>query len=599
MPNVRKRSSVPARRGAKRTKQPASQVEQLADSVCRVCMRWASSSAVMVRLFDRRAQETSLAEVLALVGAVEPAKEDDPLPKWCCKSCVKGLEGAYKMRLMCQDSDRKLRDVYMADVEPVAVKEEVDEDEFNPLDELVVESKPDIDGMSDAKEAEVTERLELPKLEILDCGKEEDGEPMEENDVSTTDGVEDCAGVESDVDEGEAKDEKPPKDTTTKPTKNPINPDVYDEVPAVGFSCCGCKNKFKTLKELQSHSKEVHLEKKLSTNELKTKKQCDICYKVLRNDFAVQSHQQKEKLNFRCKVCGDLFWSRKRVCLHHDRVHGPNPTIQGPSKICCACLEQFETEEQLKEHSIAVHLPEKPPPNPDRPFVCNICYRCYKSDAQLYGHQSRMLKSIKKHMCVQCGMLFRHPGALQDHESVHTGEKTFQCPKCPKTYAIKESFRKHLAGHTMPEDKYKCETCGICFKTHGGLKQHKPVHTGERPHKCPHCPASYAGYSGIKSHLLTHTVQKSLECPLCRKQFKRYSEVRQHVRFFHQKLKPFACFFCPKQYPRKDYRKRHMVSAHPEELRNNPLPAIELFGNPRWAPQKSEEAIFREQGMVE
>ncbi|XP_062535572.1 zinc finger protein 575-like [Armigeres subalbatus] len=108
-----------------------------------------------------------------------------------------------------------------------------------------------------------------------------------------------------------------------------------------------------------------------------------------------------------------------------------------------------------------------------------------------------------------------------------------------------------------------------------------------RPHKCPHCPASYARTSGLSSHLLSHSVQKLHRCPLCGKEFKRFSECKQHVNFFHHKLKPFPCFFCPRQYPRKDYRKRHMVSAHAEELRNNPLPPVELFGNPRWNELKA------------
>lgn len=549
----------------------------------------------MVGLFDRTVQGTSVAVVLALIGVVEPATEDDRLPKWCCKGCLKGLECAYKLRMLCQDSDRKLREMF-SNVEAIVVKEELEADEFNPLEEIAVECKLDVDVLQNDEEGTISEELKLPKLEIMDVAKLEDDQQMQEDIAEATDDMEDNLGADSDVDvENEGQDEKvPDKTSEIKHQKKFAFPDVFKEVPAVGHTCCGCRNKFDYLRDLKAHTKEVHLENKLSNEQLQGKKQCDVCYKVLQSDFAVQCHKQKDKLNFLCKVCGERFQSRKRVCLHHDRIHGPNPVISGPSRVCCACLEQFETKEQLKEHGVVVHLPEKPPPDPSRPFTCNVCYRCYRSDLDLYSHQSRMFKLVKKFMCGQCGMMFRCPGELRDHEVTHTGEKVFQCPKCPKSYCFKESYRKHMASHDMPADKYKCQVCGLCFKTNGGLKQHKPVHTGERPHKCSHCPASYGRISGLKSHMLTHSVQKEQKCPICGKHFKRYSEVNQHVRFYHQKQKPFACFYCSKTYPRKDYRKRHMVSAHPEELRNNPPPAIELFGNPQWVKQKAEEDAIQQ-----
>nr|XP_029711581.1 zinc finger protein 555-like [Aedes albopictus] len=316
------------------------------------------------------------------------------------------------------------------------------------------------------------------------------------------------------------------------------------------------------------------------------------------NNVYVRIHQQKDKLNYRCKVCGDLFWSRKKVCLHYDRVHDPNP--EGPLKVCCACREEFETGEQLKEHSVAVHLPEKPAPDPTRPYACNVCYRSFKSKTLLHAHEFRKLKDAKKHVCIQCGMAFRYPGELKDHEMTHTtGEKVFQCPKCPKAYSNRNAYRKHVASHEVPADKYKCEICRVTLKSLHGLRRHTVQHTGELPHRCPHCPATFAVHAGLNGHLFTHTDKKTLECPICSKQFKRPEEVRKHLKNIHHKQKPFACFFCPKEYARKDRRKQHMLKAHPKKLQSNPLPPIELFGNPWSMRQRTEEAILREQGMVE
>ncbi|EAT33084.1 AAEL014659-PA [Aedes aegypti] len=551
MRSRRKRSSAATTSPAKEQSLPFT--EPASDPVCRVCMSWSSSSRTnrMIGLLEAEVQGMKLAELLALVGAVEICTVDDRLPKWCCSGCRKELERAFRLRLRCQDSDQKLRDVFESLGEIGVVKEEVfDGDQVNPLEEIGMECKPEEATVEsgDIEEEPKTEETELQDAESVG----EEAEAVQESSVM-------------------------------KKARIPTFPDVFDEVPAVGFRCCGCKNKFDTSKDLKAHSSEVHIEKKLSEEQLGKRSQCDICYKVLRNSHALEQHKSLVKRSFRCKVCGDVFRSRMKVCGHHNAAHS------GPSKTCCACLKKFETQDQLKEHCLEVHLPEKPPPNPARPFSCRVCFRSYASEAHLYAHQSRTIMPPKKHMCVECGMLFRYPSLLRDHETTHTGERLYQCLHCPKTYSCKNSFRKHVDRHfkTKPE-KHRCETCQIGYQSLSMLREHIAAkHTGERPHKCPHCPASYARLSSLKSHMFTHSVQKLHNCHICGKQFKRYSEVRTHVRFFHHKLKPYPCFFCPKEYPRKDYRKRHMVSAHPEELRNNPLPPLELYGNATWKSLKT------------
>ncbi|XP_062535574.1 zinc finger protein 99-like [Armigeres subalbatus] len=316
---------------------------------------------------------------------------------------------------------------------------------------MVVECEPDVDKMLKVEEVGVvSERREKTKR-----GKEED-------DTTEDLGCEDAESNEDseDISQEEQKTEQTEEDN--KPRKF-LKPGVFDEIPVVGGRCCGCKNKF--------------------------------------------------------------------------------DTIRAPPREC--------------------------------------------TDKHLYGHQSRMLKATKNHMCVECGLRFKHPGLLRDHEITHTGERAFKCSECPATYNSKESYRKHIKLHSDPANKYKCDICGCSYRHAKGLKEHITAeHTGERPHKCSHCPARHARTSGLSSHLLSHSVQKLHRCPKG-KEFKRFSECKQHVNFFHHKLKPFPCFFCPRQYPRKDYRKRHMVSAHAEELRNNPLPPVELFGNPRWNELKA------------
>nr|XP_029711582.1 uncharacterized protein LOC109430081 [Aedes albopictus] len=213
----------PSASTSKAMRQNRPQEDQSTDSVCRVCMGWASDSDLMVGIFDEQVCSMILAEVLTLVGAVELATEDDRLPKWCCKGCLKALESAYKLRILCQESDRKLRHAALADGTAVVVKEEVDEDMLNLMDheglldveeavvvkEEVVEdlfNLVDQDGMLNVEEGVVSESLQLPKLEIVDCIEEDEIQQMGD-DVGEADGMkEDDGCADSDeVDEDQVE----------------------------------------------------------------------------------------------------------------------------------------------------------------------------------------------------------------------------------------------------------------------------------------------------------------------------------------------------------------------------------------------------------
>lgn len=48
--------------------------------------------------------------------------------------------------------------------------------------------------------------------------------------------------------------------------------------------------------------------------------------------------------------------------------------------------------------------------------------------------------------------------------------------------------------------QFKCEVCSKCFTRNGQLKEHRRVHTGEKPYKCGVCKKCYTR----KSHLVNH-----------------------------------------------------------------------------------------------
>ncbi|XP_038105025.1 zinc finger protein 79 [Culex quinquefasciatus] len=553
----------PPTRGRRKANPPPSAASSDSGSLCRVCANWFPDQSAMIALGSRTVLRDvcTPAEAIVAIGGwsgEEEQREHDGLPQFCCEACFGQLEVAYGVRRMCRESDRKLRKMLAG---------EVKEEEVNPLDAVEVVCK-----------VEEPEEVAMEEIEIKNEPVVEDNE--DQNDDENT---MDNDGSGENVEENSNEESESAEQSKSKRAKLLISEDLYEEVEAMAFRCCGCWLPFETQDELYEHGQVDHISKKLSSDELDRKKwvQCDICYKTLRSAKQLLRHRSKDKFEYRCKTCGDTFINRVRVSTHYRTMHGPHANVSGTTRICCGCSLHLSSPEALSAHSEAVHLPNRPAPNPERPFVCDICYHNFPHERGLWDHKTRLTSKVKKYQCSQCGKQFFYPGGLADHEVTHLGEKVFQCAQCPASYISRESLRKHMQQHAMPEDKYKCAECGRCYRSSRALREHTFAHTGERPFVCSYddCTAAFARESGLAIHTLTHTGQKDFECNICGKRFGDSSGLRQHVSFYHKKERPFGCFFCERRYPRKDYRKRHMVSAHAAELAANPLPAIELGRN--------------------
>ncbi|XP_071020032.1 zinc finger protein 100-like [Oncorhynchus clarkii lewisi] len=218
----------------------------------------------------------------------------------------------------------------------------------------------------------------------------------------------------------------------------------------------------------------------------------------------------------------------------------PN-TMSRRTHHCHDCGETFALKADLKRH---VTLTKK------RPSECSFCKKSFSSTCKLKAHVRLC------HIGKPCGMTFKHN--LPNHMRIHTGEKSFSCGDCGKSFNRKMSLTEHKLTHTG-EKPFSCGDCGKSFNRKGHLTIHKLTHTGEKPFSCVDCGKSFNRKGHLTIHKLTHTGEKPFSCGDCGKSFNRKGHLTMH-NLTHTGEKPFSCVDCGKSFNRKEHLTMHKLT---------------------------------------
>ncbi|KAI5636814.1 THAP domain-containing protein [Phthorimaea operculella] len=328
-----------------------------------------------------------------------------------------------------------------------------------------------------------------------------------------------------------------------------------------------------------------------------TKYQCPHCPDEFVKFTTYMGHIRiKHPSDFVCQLCGYSFVSEKGIELHKKLKHRlDNDEIPEDGPLCELCNVRFISEEALTQHirvsarhntsdkeqresnkpkkgrkSKEVREREKKArersdgeeedkrrlyPSQMRkaegPIPCEQCGMQLEDSRAYHGHFRRMhpdknrtnYPSMKSPcMCEVCGRMFQSYALLKDHRWVHTGERPFKCSECSKSFRMKQRLVAHRRVHSAVKASYLCNLCGKHFSTHSNRQRHMIIHTGLRPFRCE----------------------------MCEKSFKHASEKRAHITYVHLK----------KPWPKRSRGKRRTDSR--QGLPGHPPAPAEMEPQPLW-----------------
>ena len=376
-------------------------------NICRICMKDKSD---LSSIFAAQSDGLIIASMIMALSNIE-INENDGLPEIICQKCSTDVGKAYKLREVCRESDKKLREL---------------------LDE---QSEKDY------------EECEVVKLE----DEEEFESEIYAEDLQEIVKLDDQA-----VEKGAKETEKLPQTKVKKKI-------VKEEIARTDFKCCGCDLSFGNQELLVEHSKVEHLPMKPKDDQKPL--ECNICYKRFLTAKGLKHHQENVYLvkMHQCFFCGRKFETRA-ILEAHERFHRNERPY-----ICDVCNRGFTSRANLSTH-VTTHLPLEE----HKKFVCNICgnrfsrrsyfklhmnlhsdetpFKCkmcpssFKSKQNLKLHW-RIHSGEKPYSCSYCDRKFTYPTDKKRHEMSHTGEKPWKCETCNKAFTRKNHLQKHCRVH--------------------------------------------------------------------------------------------------------------------------------------------------------
>jgi len=246
---------------------------------------------------------------------------------------------------------------------------------------------------------------------------------------------------------------------------------------------------------------------------------CEICsHLVISTKFeSYCSHLKTHVNDFNCERCGRRF-GKKATLTNHLKTCG----VEERPFVCPICGKSFKTDLGVNQHVKITHMESgdvikcehcgktyKTKQSYEKHYhaehegfriPCDICGNKFKCKAHLMAHKRTVHSDERPYPCTQCSYATKTSQSLHSHmQRLHNKPKHHQCAECDKKFCTPGELKKHENSHTSIPG-FHCDQCGKGFKSGLALKEHGYSHTGEYPHKCEYCERQYRSSANYYTH---------------------------------------------------------------------------------------------------
>lgn len=512
-------------------------------NLCRTCL---TPSKNMHLIFDGTQQGDATNVVVEVLQTFVKCSitPTDNASQYICSDCLKKMYDTYAFMLQCRQSDTAFRQLTESQVSLKRLKDPIEFVEYVIEDKGVdINMTNDVNGLENANEDGVVYNGHYSNAEpqsfdlTADSDKEiQSGEEEVGDEILECPACLDAFGMISVL--RTHLIEVHTMDSMCIMCNNECFDDIWKHtrvhVPRK-HACNECGKKFIRDDTLQKHI-EMHLDKR-------EKLTCEVCHLLLATEDELEDHFAK--IHKYCRVCSKTFASRKSL-NRHKKIH-----LRLRDYVCKVCGRKYKKKESYDTH-VLIHQ------DTDENMYLRLTDLTEDQHTGFVGHgmyyNNENNDSDMKYDGEEDGQMPIGEESSNEMDAMEYWQDEQD-----------EMSATQFAGETITNTKplpLRCDVCSKAFRDKQCLNDHKTVHTGERPFECQLCGKKFRVKRNLRQHVISHSRATPYVCGFCGVRFKKRHIIIGHIMQKHSEAQSFPCGLCPEVLADTTELTRHWRYSH-------------------------------------